>query len=290
MADFHRLHSQDFKIPVAIERRFYIDIDGIALTGFIDRVDKTKSGGLSIVDYKTNKELFTKDDLEHNLQLTLYQLAVEQMWLFPVENLGLYHLRSNTMCSCGPRSGEQLEAARKLVVNIAENIQKENFPAHENRFCPCDFAEHCPYYRHSYIGEEATEDADAPAVDIEAAVGEYVTVQASIKELKEQLDELREEIVSYCQQEDINRVFGKTHAITYSLLERYGFEEEGVKALLEPEGLWQKVLSMDSSRLNEMVRDEALPMGLRQKLAEVRKLVSKTSYLRVRKLPTEQEE
>jgi len=51
----------------------------VKLRGYIDRVDRLESAGLSIVDYKTNQELFTRQDLEKNLQLTLYQLAVQEI-------------------------------------------------------------------------------------------------------------------------------------------------------------------------------------------------------------------
>tara|TARA_B100001971_G_C18092776_1_gene484426 strand:+ start:116 stop:874 length:759 start_codon:yes stop_codon:yes gene_type:complete len=152
LTKFWEVHSADFRLPVAIERMFYVDIDGIKLKGFIDRIDKLDSGGLSVVDYKTNKKLFTKADLENDLQLTLYQLAVEKMWFLPVEKLTLYHLRSNTTCSCAARSEEQLEAASRLVLEVAENISQNSFPATENQYCPCDFPEYCPYYIHKYSG------------------------------------------------------------------------------------------------------------------------------------------
>ena len=69
---FWELHSTDFRLPVAVEHRFYIDIDGIKLRGYIDRVDKLESGCLLIVDCKTNQQLFTREDLAKDLQLTLY--------------------------------------------------------------------------------------------------------------------------------------------------------------------------------------------------------------------------
>ncbi len=55
LAKFWEIHTADFRIPVAVERMFYIDIEGVKLRGFLDRVDKLESGGLSIVDYKSNQ-------------------------------------------------------------------------------------------------------------------------------------------------------------------------------------------------------------------------------------------
>jgi RecB family exonuclease len=148
LSKFWEVHSTDFRLPLAVERMFYIDIEGVKLRGFIDRIDKMDSGGLAIVDYKTGQKLFTRDYLEDDLQLTLYQLAAQKMWFSLVEKLTLYHLRSNTPCSCAARGEVQLEAASRLVLEIAEKIAQNRFPAIENQYCPCDFPEHCPYYRH----------------------------------------------------------------------------------------------------------------------------------------------
>jgi len=132
-------------MPIAVEHWFYVDIEGVKLRGIIDWVDKLDSGGLAIIDYKTNQGLFTNDDLKNKLQLTLYQLATEQTWFRPVEQLTLYHLRTNTPCSCRPRDKQQVNEARRIVLEVAENITARRFPATENQYCPSDFPEHCPY-------------------------------------------------------------------------------------------------------------------------------------------------
>jgi len=287
LADFCEIHRADFKVPLAIERMFYIDIEGVKLRGFIDRVDKLSSGGLSIVDYKTNQWLFTREDLEENLQLTLYQLAAEQTWHLPVEKLTLYHLRSNTPCSCTPRDVKQLEEARRLVLEVAENIVAERFPATENQFCPCDFAEHCPYYRQQVVPE--LKEADImPGMAVDDAVERYVSLQAEIKELQVQLEDIKQMIIDACRAEGLNRVYGQEHAITYKLVEKAGFDEDEVRALLEPEGLWHKVLGFDQSRLKELITDEAVAEDLRNKLEALRQVVSSSPRLWVRKLIEEE--
>jgi len=288
LAKFWEIHRSDFRMPVAVEKMFYIDIDGVKLRGYIDRVDRLDSGGLSIIDYKTDKELFTIDDLETNLQLTLYQLAAQETWHLPVDRLTLYHMRSNTPCSCGPRGEVQLDQARHLVLEIAENIAERRFPATENRYCPCDFPEHCPYYRQKYV--EIVAEARETGIwrEMGGAVEHYVSLQGQIKELESQLEEIKQAIIDFCQAEGLNRVYGKEHAITYKLVEKTGFSEDEVRALLEPEGLWQRVLSLDLSRLKQIATDEGVAKDIRHKLEALRQVISTSPRLWVRRLREEE--
>jgi RecB family exonuclease len=284
---FWEIHSPDFRMPIALEWMFYIDIEGVKLRGYIDRVDKLDSGGLNIVDYKTDKRLFTRDDLARNLQLTLYQLAAEQSWFLPVERLTLYHFRSNTPCSCGPRSAAQLEEARRLVLEVAEGIAAERFPAIEGERCPCDFAEHCPYYRQQTMPEPKEPDI-LNGMPVAEAVERYVSLQGEIKGLELELKELKDMIVAYCQAEGLNRVFGPEHALTYRLVERAGFSEDEVRALLEPEGLLDRVLSLDQSKLRQLIADEAVASDIRNRLEALKRVISSHPQLFLRKLTQEE--
>jgi RecB family exonuclease len=288
---FWEIHTADFRLPIALERSFYLDIEGIKLRGFIDRVDKLDSGGLSIIDYKTNQELFTNDYLENDLQLTIYQMAAEQTWNLPVEKLTLYHLRSNTACTCLPRGIERINQARQLVLEVAENINRGNFPATEHEHCPCDFPEHCPYYRHQYIKTKAQPDRQEPLPGIVAAdaVERYAELQTQIKGLENQLEETRKAIIDYCQAADLNRVYGSEHEITYKLMEKTGFSEDEIKAILETEGLWEKVLGFDQSLLKKLMADKATPADIRKKLESLKRIISTYPQLWLRKSAGEEE-
>jgi len=288
LTKFWEIHQADFRMPVAVERLFYIDIEGVKLTGYIDRIDKLDSGGLSIVDYKTNKELFTTEAIEKDLQLTLYQLAAEQTWQLPVGKLTLYHFRSNTPCSCGPRDEAQLNEARRLVLEVAEGIAQQKFPAIESQNCPCDFPEHCPYYKQQYMTPELAQPAILDGITATEAIKQYVSLQSQIKELQSQFDEIKQRLIDFCQAEGLNRVYGREHAITYKLVEKTGFSEDEVRALLEPEGLWHKVLSLDQSRLRQLITDEAVAKDIRDKLEALRQVVSSYPQLWARRIVEEE--
>ncbi len=290
LARFREIHSANFQMPLAVERMFYIDVEGVKLRGYIDRVDKLDSGGLSIIDYKTSKELFTVDDLEQDLQLTIYQLAAEKIWQMPVEKLALYHFRSNTVCDCSPRSRTRLNQARQLVLDVAKNIADERFPATENEYCPCDFPEHCPYYRHKYmeaLPETARQDM-LPGLKAAEAVERYASLQSQMKELQIELDDIRKTIIDFCQGQGLNRVYGSEHAITYKLMGKAGFSEDAVKAILQAEGLWERATGLDQAKLKQLLADAGLAEDIRKKLEAMKQVISTYPQLRVKKLAEEE--
>jgi putative RecB family exonuclease len=287
LADFQKIHSAGFKMPLAVEQQFYINIEGVVLGGKIDRVDKLENG-VSIVDYKTSKDIFSADHLEQDLQLTFYQLAIETMWKMPVKKLTLYHLRSNTPCSCPGRPPERLEAARQLVLKTADGINSGIFPATENSLCAfCDFPEHCPYQKHKYSLEVASQSKAKELLSGKSAreiVERYAALQNQKKQIEAELDDLKGSICGYCTANDLNRLYGEDHAITFKIIDRNAFDEAGVKAILEPRGFWGRVLKFDSALVRDLLESEDLSPELRKQLEAAKNVVSSSAYLYVKKL------
>jgi putative RecB family exonuclease len=292
LSDFWDINSRDFKVPLATEKMFIVDIEGVKLRGYIDRLDKLATGGLAIVDYKSDKELFTKDYVENFFQLTLYQLACERMWHMPVEKLTLYHLRSNTPVSCGPRSHKKLDEASGIVVSVAENIAAGRFPAKENQYCPCDFPEHCPYYKHKY-GKPLPERRQPERlrnVAIADVVERYAALQDEQRLVEAELNELKDLIIQYCKAGELNRVFGREHAITYKTVERTGYDENKVRAVLEPAGLWDRVLKFDPAMMKALVESSDIPNDVKERLASLVEVVSSYPRLWTKSVKEDREE
>ena len=120
------------------------------------------------------------------------------------------------------------------------------------------------------------------------SVERYVALQKEIKGLEMELKELKEMITAYCQERGLKRVYGKGHALTYGVRETTSYSEPEVKALLEPEGLWPRVLGFDQYKLRELIKDETVADELRRKLAELKQVVSANPQLWVRRLAEEE--
>ncbi|MDD4877325.1 MAG: PD-(D/E)XK nuclease family protein, partial [Dehalococcoidales bacterium] len=153
------------------------------------------------------------------------------------------------------------------------------------QYCPCDFAEHCPYYRQQMELPKNPDILSGIAVD--EAVECYVRLQEQKKELETEIDEIKQIIIKFCQTEGLNRVYGKEHAITCKPVDRIKFDEDEIREILEPLGLWQQVLSFDQSRLKKLITNEAVTEDIRAKLEVLKQVISTSPKLWIKKLSKE---
>jgi putative RecB family exonuclease len=86
----------------------------------------------------------------------------------------------------------------------------------------------------------------------------------------------------------LNRVYGSDYALTYKLVEKSGFNEEEVRTLLEPAGLLDRVLSLDTAKLKELISDQAVAEDIRSKLAALKQVISSYPQFWPRRLVEEE--
>lgn len=154
LTNFHESYHRNLRRPLAIGHRFNVTLAGVKVWGCMDWVEQTEGGALHIIDFKSGSNLPTRQpvcpgrEVETDYQLTLYQMAAEKAWPLPVERLSLYHLRSGTLVSAGPRDSAHRQRVEEMVREVAEGIAAGAFEPKENFRCPCAFADRCPLFRH----------------------------------------------------------------------------------------------------------------------------------------------
>ena len=72
-------------------------------------------------------------------------------------------------------------------------------------------------------------------------------------------------------------------------MERAGFSEDEVRAVLEPAGLWEKVLGLDQSRLKQLLADEATAGDIKKKIESLKRITSSYPQLWLKKRSGEEE-
>jgi superfamily I DNA/RNA helicase/RecB family exonuclease len=119
------------------EQNFDLQVGGTKLRGRVDRIDRAGPDSVAVVDYKTGKPR-SQEEADESLQLSLYALAVKEVWGHRVSQLVFYNLENNTAIST-TRNDAQLEEAKLRVLEAAENIAHGKFdakPSYNCAFCP----------------------------------------------------------------------------------------------------------------------------------------------------------
>jgi RecB family exonuclease len=142
---FYYTNVEDFRLPVAVEEGFEVDLRGYVLSGVIDRIDRGPDGAYEIIDYKSSRRLPELSRLRDDLQLPIYQLACGEVWGINPSKLTFYYLVANQRYTTRPQDENGLAHVKERLERTADSISRGLFPATPNRLCPwCSFEDICP--------------------------------------------------------------------------------------------------------------------------------------------------
>lgn len=167
---------------LAIEKEFRLQIGGFTVLGFMDRVNWLDDETLEIVDYKTNHQLFTRDEVDASLQMSLYELAARQLWPWvKTVRLTFWMLRHGIKQTTS-RTAEDLEAADAYVATIGRQTETATaFPARLHSGCTwCDHRSACPAYAEVLDGSQELVHDDLASIEEVAAERERVATRVRI--------------------------------------------------------------------------------------------------------------
>src|SRR5437588_10481435 len=138
------LDAGDLSKPLLLEQPFSLRVDGLRLSGRIDRVDRHPDGSYEVIDYKTGSAKRAVE-LQRDLQLGVYALAARDVFRFDPLSLSYYYLETGPRVTVD-KPTDRLEEDRQTIVNVAEGIRADRFPAKPDRMkCSgCDFRLLCP--------------------------------------------------------------------------------------------------------------------------------------------------
>jgi putative RecB family exonuclease len=163
LANYFALEDPTRLEPAAREELVEVDIDGLRLRGYVDRLDVSPAGDLRVVDYKTGTTPREAFEAKALFQLKFYALVLWRTRGVVPRMLRLMYLSDSDTLSYRPDADELLRFERTLKAiwaAIERALRTGDFRPSPSRLCEwCDHRALCP----SFGGTPPPFPADAPA-------------------------------------------------------------------------------------------------------------------------------
>lgn len=278
---------------IALEKPFQVVIsdtdtsgsggdEQIVLTGIIDRIEKLPDGRFEIIDYKTGRTLPSQENVDNDLQLSVYWMAVREQW--PNRDIrgtvvSLYFVKHQEKIQ-SRRTSEQIEETKRSIRDIVSSIQQSKFSPTPSALCDyCEYRKECPMMKHKYRHERKAQSEESASV----LVKEYIQLKDEEKKLKKRLKELSAELLHFCREHDLGRLFGPENDFSIALSERvtYQYDEQQLQDILKSIGRWDEVLKIDLVMLKRILPE--LPKDMQESIAALQSVKKKSESLSIKR-------
>ncbi len=162
---------------IATEKRIEIDLDEKGekkLIGYIDRLaHNLETNEIEIHDYKTSNSVMFKEKAENSRQLSIYSLAIKNMFGKDKNICMIWHFLAHDMKICLRQTNEQLENLKKELIDIINLIEgtKDFFPTKSNLCYWCEYMNICPVWNKN-VKREKQEELKLDEEEIEKKLDE----------------------------------------------------------------------------------------------------------------------
>ena len=192
----------DHRDVLAIEKEFRLPVGPFEVLGFIDRVDWIDDETVEVIDYKTNHQLFTRDEVDTSLQMSLYEVAVRRLWPWAKKVKLTFWMLRHGVRQVTTRTEEQLADALAYVETLGRQTETATeYPARLNTNCSyCDHRKQCPAYADALRGKREFIVEDL--ADLEGVAREREEVARLAKALYARKEELEDILKAQLKERD----------------------------------------------------------------------------------------
>jgi RecB family exonuclease len=285
LEEFYKKNMPPKTMIMDLETRFEAVIDETPnepggkhiLTGVIDRIDKLPDDTMEIIDYKTGKRMPSQNDVDTNLQLSIYALGLQRKWpKIKLEDLrlSLYFLKFGEKIET-KKTQADIDQTQEKLIDLIHQIQNSSFEPKASPLCNwCGYKPICPLWRHLY---ENNLDKKFQGINIEDKIDEYFKLREDKEQIENQLKELKDLIEAYSQQNGLKRVYGNNGYFNQEISHKISYNKTQLKSILEPLGKWDEILAIDPKKLEKILKE--VPPETREKIEQAKKIVKKYEYL-----------
>ena len=285
-AQLEKMTDEDKKKTIAAEHRFIVKVGNHTLGGQIDRIDRTEEG-FEIIDYKTNRKIPPQQQIDGDLQLSIYLRAFMKEWPSLFEQihdtakikLSLEFLRHGLRMST-TRTQDDLKKIDQDILSIADAVEAaekaNSFEPKLSALCDwCDYQKTCPLWSHKFKKAASVEQ------DIQAAGEKFITLKEQKREIEKEIAQLGIVLNEYFEKEKIGQFFSEKGNILRALRQTYKYDPALVADILkQAQKDPMSVMKVDSSALNKIAA--GLPPEIKRELTRLKKLDRQSYSLMVK--------
>jgi putative RecB family exonuclease len=286
---------------LGIEKAFVFNLDNDGKYRFraiIDRIGQAEDSVYEIHDYKTSSSIFDQQQADRDIQLALYQIALEKMW-HDVEKVRLvWHFVAFDKEVISFRSSQQLESVLSDTRNLIDKIEStKSFPHNESALCAwCSFQEICPVRKHLFKLEQLPESEYKSDTGF-TLVAKYTDLESQKSALKKDIDRIEQEqekikqaAIGLAEKERISVIDGPTSRLKIEQKQELrppsktenSQRWEDLRAFLIQEGKYEEVSTVNFNMFNHALKNrwhgefaEKVKIFLTETVSKIVRLVKK---------------
>jgi putative RecB family exonuclease len=250
---------------LGVEKAFEITIGRFRVVGSMDRVDQIDHETIRVRDYKTNRLIFSRDEVDESLQLSLYMIAAEELWPWAKKIELQFDMLRHELKQRTSRTSDDLDAARRYIGAVGDRTETDTeFKARLNSNCNyCDHRTQCDEYAGALKGKR--ENLALDLSDLEAVAREREEVARIAKIAYARKAELEEVLKARLETEEKLELGGVRYQVQNACSVEYPLEAT-LRVLMDATGyaretLVSKLATIDKDALKGLLRhmSERLP-------------------------------
>lgn len=198
---FDRYPDADHWEIIESEQEFLIEIEpGVWVKGFMDLVRKIDDETIEVTDYKTNANLYTSDDLDENLQASVYLMMAKTLWPWAKKFKFRFEMLRHNRSQFAGRTAEQLDVFRQYTIDLVERIEKPFQPwrARLSTLCGwCPYRSSCPeFMKAETFGDAITRTDDDGLIEISVKRERLAKVIKALEVRKRELEKALKSVIT----------------------------------------------------------------------------------------------
>jgi len=154
LLDYYIKHQPFDDNTLELEKKIILELEDSGkiykIRGFIDRLaHNLATNELEIHDYKTAGTLPSQDKIDDDRQLSLYSIAIKQIFGQEKQVCQIWHYLNFNKKICTRKTDEELEKLKKETIELINKIESTTeFPTNKSTLCSwCEYKSQCPEWK-----------------------------------------------------------------------------------------------------------------------------------------------